>query len=279
MGSYSNIISYNLIRLAAVSNYKLAQLTFEAPSRSTLQRTMHVKKMLDELYQRTPPDWFSQMVRWEFLTVESLEAMTPEETQVIIDRYKEIIRHFPGDNYTLNMENMKYTESSNNVSSWSSSTLLSTLPPPRKAPFSQRLATELVNLFDMEFTLDLSAPYENLLDAIDESYPMEEKMEDWSYMEPNCQHAYDPSVDSSFDSSESDEDDMSNSLTSPVSTLASSIYSVDYTDLFDSIPKKKTKPFEKLKSSLSKTKSQPKEKGLRRSPSVASKILKRLSPF
>jgi hypothetical protein len=236
---------------------------------------MHVKKMLNELYQRTPPDWFSQMVRWEFLTVESLEAMTPEYIQVIIDRYKEIIRHFPGDNATL-VANMKYTESSNNVSSWSS-TLLSTMPPPRKASFSQRLATELVNLFDMEFTLDLSAPYGSLLNAIDESYPMEE---DWSYMEPNCQHAYDPSVDSSFDSSESDEDDMSNSLTSPVSTLASSIYSVDYTDLFDSMPKKKkTKPFEKLKSSLSKTKSQPKEKGLGRSPSVASKILKRLSPF
>ncbi|KAI8889512.1 hypothetical protein K501DRAFT_314907 [Backusella circina FSU 941] len=288
---YSNIISYNLIRLTAASNYKLAQLTFEEPSRSTLQKTTHVKKMLDELYSRIPPDWLSQMVRWEFLTAEPLEDMTPKEIEMIIDRYKEIIRHFPGNDVTLNMTtatnmefatNNRYTIPSNGLF-WSPvpSTFSSMSPPTSvKVSFSQRLAKKLGNLFDMEFTLDLSAANENFLDNIVEIYPREERVvEGWSFMEPNCRSVYEPSINSSFELSESDEDDMSNSSTPPGSILSSSIYTNDYIDLFDSLLEKK-RSFGKAKSSLSKKKKQkPKEKGLGRSPSVASKILKRLSPF
>jgi hypothetical protein len=61
---------YNPIQLAAISNYKLAQLTFTTPDDSSLLKTALIKNMLEKLYEVTPPEWLDQMTRWEFFSPE-----------------------------------------------------------------------------------------------------------------------------------------------------------------------------------------------------------------
>lgn len=64
------VAMHNPIQLAAISNYKLAQLTFAPPDLDTMRRTALVKNMLDALYEDTPPEWLDQMTRWTFFTPE-----------------------------------------------------------------------------------------------------------------------------------------------------------------------------------------------------------------
>lgn len=61
---------HNPIQLAAISNYKLAQLTFAPPDSNSMRKTALIKNMLDALYEDTPSEWLGQMTRWEFFTPE-----------------------------------------------------------------------------------------------------------------------------------------------------------------------------------------------------------------
>lgn len=61
---------HNPIQLAAISNYKLAQLTFAPPNGDSLRKTALVKNMLEVLYRDTPEEWLNQMTRWVFFTPE-----------------------------------------------------------------------------------------------------------------------------------------------------------------------------------------------------------------
>ncbi|CAM0140606.1 unnamed protein product [Umbelopsis sp. WA50703] len=78
---------YNPIQLAAISNYKLAQLTFTTPDDSSLLKTALIKNMLEKLYEVTPPEWLDQMTRWEFFSPESMADMTQQELEEIFVQY------------------------------------------------------------------------------------------------------------------------------------------------------------------------------------------------
>lgn len=65
-----NVFSYNPIQLAAISNFKLAQLTFAPPNLHSLRKTAIVKNMLENVYSITPPEYLQQMTRWQFFTPE-----------------------------------------------------------------------------------------------------------------------------------------------------------------------------------------------------------------
>ncbi|KAI7885611.1 hypothetical protein K492DRAFT_203821 [Lichtheimia hyalospora FSU 10163] len=88
------VAMHNPIQLAAISNYKLAQLTFAPPDLDTMRRTALVKNMLDVLYQDTPPEWLDQMTRWTFFTPESLGDMTQERLEEIFAQYAQTIEAF-----------------------------------------------------------------------------------------------------------------------------------------------------------------------------------------
>lgn len=60
----------NPIQLAAISNYKLAQLTFSAPDLNSMRKTALIKNMAEVIYTDTPPEWLDQMRRWQFFTPE-----------------------------------------------------------------------------------------------------------------------------------------------------------------------------------------------------------------
>lgn len=64
------VAMHNPIQLAAISNYKLAQLTFAPPNVDSLRKTALVKNMLEILYRDTPAEWLNQMTRWVFFTPE-----------------------------------------------------------------------------------------------------------------------------------------------------------------------------------------------------------------
>lgn len=64
------VAMHNPIQLAAISNYKLAQLTFAPPDLHSMRKTALIKNMLDVLYDDTPPEWLDQMTRWQFFTPE-----------------------------------------------------------------------------------------------------------------------------------------------------------------------------------------------------------------
>ncbi|KAI8371706.1 uncharacterized protein BYT42DRAFT_78379 [Radiomyces spectabilis] len=69
--SFGQLLSMdNPIQLAAISNYKLAQLTFAPPDFHSLRKTAIIKNMLDILYRDTPVEWLESMTRWEFFTPE-----------------------------------------------------------------------------------------------------------------------------------------------------------------------------------------------------------------
>ncbi|KAH8553569.1 hypothetical protein BGW37DRAFT_486195 [Umbelopsis sp. PMI_123] len=82
---------YNPIQLAAISNYKLAQLTFTTPDSFSLLKTALIKNMLEQLYEVTPPEWLDQMTRWEFFSPESLADMSQKGLEEIFAQYIQAI--------------------------------------------------------------------------------------------------------------------------------------------------------------------------------------------
>ncbi|KAI9468485.1 MAG: hypothetical protein EXX96DRAFT_106979 [Benjaminiella poitrasii] len=88
------IDSHNPIQLAAISNYKLAQLTFAPPDLDSLRKTAVIKNMLEDVYSNTPAEWLQQMTRWQFFTPESLEEMTQEGLEEIFAQYAQTIDAF-----------------------------------------------------------------------------------------------------------------------------------------------------------------------------------------
>lgn len=82
----------NRIRIAAISNYKLAQLTFSPPDDCTLRKTALIKNIVKIIYQHTPNEYLTtQMMRWEYFTPESLEDMAQKDVEEIIYRYSQIM--------------------------------------------------------------------------------------------------------------------------------------------------------------------------------------------
>ncbi|KAF1804748.1 hypothetical protein V8B55DRAFT_1497542 [Mucor lusitanicus] len=82
----------NRIRLAAVSNYKLAQLTFAPPDNCTLRRTALIKNLVEIVYKHTPHEHLTKhMARWGYFTPESLEDMTQKDVEKIIYRYSQVV--------------------------------------------------------------------------------------------------------------------------------------------------------------------------------------------
>ncbi|ORX60465.1 hypothetical protein DM01DRAFT_1332621 [Hesseltinella vesiculosa] len=84
----------NPIQLAAISNYKLAQLTFSPPTIDTLRKTALIKNMADAIYTDTPPEWLDQMRRWSFFTPESLGQMTQDDLEDIFAQYIQTMEAF-----------------------------------------------------------------------------------------------------------------------------------------------------------------------------------------
>lgn len=58
------------IQLAAISNYKLAQLTFAPPDLHSLRKTAIIKNTVSYIYEVTPNEWLEDMTRWDFFTLE-----------------------------------------------------------------------------------------------------------------------------------------------------------------------------------------------------------------
>ncbi|KAG2194885.1 hypothetical protein INT46_001615 [Mucor plumbeus] len=82
----------NQIRIAALSNYKLSQLTFAPPDNCTLRKTALIKNIVEIIYQHTPNEYLTtQMKRWNYFTPESLEDMTQKDVEKIIYRYSQIL--------------------------------------------------------------------------------------------------------------------------------------------------------------------------------------------
>ncbi|ORX49417.1 hypothetical protein DM01DRAFT_316563 [Hesseltinella vesiculosa] len=84
------------IQLAAISNYKLAQLTFAPPDMHSLRKTALIKNTVEYIYNITPPEWLDEMTRWEFFTLESLDEvdMTQEALETILSEYVQIMESF-----------------------------------------------------------------------------------------------------------------------------------------------------------------------------------------
>ncbi|KAG0174122.1 hypothetical protein DFQ28_002754 [Apophysomyces sp. BC1034] len=85
---------HNPIQLAAISNYKLAQLTFAPPNLDSLRKTAIIKNMLELIYKNTPAEWLDQMTRWEFFTPESLNNMTQEGLEEMFSQYVQTMEAF-----------------------------------------------------------------------------------------------------------------------------------------------------------------------------------------
>ncbi|KAI7904538.1 uncharacterized protein BX663DRAFT_559557 [Cokeromyces recurvatus] len=81
----------NQIRIAAVSNYKLAQLTFAPPNNFTLRKTALIKNLVNIIYRHTPREYLSKLTRWQYFTPESLEDVTQKDIEKIIYRYSQTI--------------------------------------------------------------------------------------------------------------------------------------------------------------------------------------------
>ncbi|KAI8890956.1 hypothetical protein K501DRAFT_281529 [Backusella circina FSU 941] len=86
--------SHNPIQLAAISNYKLAQLTFAPPDLNSLRKTAVIKNMIHDIYTTTPAEWLQQMTRWVYFTPESLENMTQEGLEEMFAQYSQTIEAF-----------------------------------------------------------------------------------------------------------------------------------------------------------------------------------------
>ncbi|KAI8355168.1 hypothetical protein BD560DRAFT_476292 [Blakeslea trispora] len=84
--------NYYETRLAAISNYKLALITFTSPNNTTLRRTALIKNLSHQIYLRTPAEALEGMVRWEFFRPESFESMTQSKIEAIVQHYLQIIQ-------------------------------------------------------------------------------------------------------------------------------------------------------------------------------------------
>ncbi|KAI8335036.1 hypothetical protein BC941DRAFT_503791 [Chlamydoabsidia padenii] len=84
----------NPIQLAALSNYKLAQLTFLTPDCDSLRKTALIKNTNEAIYMDTPTEWLNRMRRWQFFTPESLTNMTQEGLELVFAQYIQIIEAF-----------------------------------------------------------------------------------------------------------------------------------------------------------------------------------------
>ncbi|KAI7872382.1 hypothetical protein BDF14DRAFT_1739882 [Spinellus fusiger] len=85
---------HNPVQLTAISNYKLAQLTFAPPDLHSLRKTAIVKNVLETLYQNTPSAWLHPMTRWTFFTPESLQDMTQEGLEAMFEVYVQIMDRY-----------------------------------------------------------------------------------------------------------------------------------------------------------------------------------------
>ncbi|KAI8083265.1 uncharacterized protein B0P05DRAFT_586015 [Gilbertella persicaria] len=82
---------FNQARLAALSNYKLAIITFTPTSNGTLRKTALIKNLIQDIYQKIPFEYIDNMVRWEFFRPELFESVTQDYIEKIIHRYLQII--------------------------------------------------------------------------------------------------------------------------------------------------------------------------------------------
>ncbi|SAM03112.1 hypothetical protein [Absidia glauca] len=82
--------------LAAISNYKLAQLTFAPPDIHSLRKTATIKNAIQLIYNTTPMECLTEMIRWEFFTLESLDEvnMTQDDLEAILSKYIKIMDSF-----------------------------------------------------------------------------------------------------------------------------------------------------------------------------------------
>ncbi|KAI8375371.1 hypothetical protein EDC96DRAFT_562431 [Choanephora cucurbitarum] len=216
---------HNQTRLAAVSNYKLALITFTSPNHTTLRRTALIKNLVHTIYERIPIDTLEGMVRWEIFKPEALESMTQSKIEAIVQHYLRIIQmtqsgvdeqdqqylyssyentslnSFPcleqeqevdddsdyyaslfciSDTNITSMDSVCSVESDFDEESWSNEygrvrVSQSSNQPPRKTSLRASLppiidpqltydisaitlASDLMNLFDMDFNVDLSLP-------------------------------------------------------------------------------------------------------------------------
>ncbi|OBZ91324.1 hypothetical protein A0J61_00647 [Choanephora cucurbitarum] len=217
---------YNQTRLAAVSNYKLALITFTSPNHTTLRRTALIKNLVHTIYERVPVDALEGMVRWELFKPEALEFMTQSKIEAIVQHYLRIIQmtqsdadeqdqqylyssyegtslnSFPpleqeqevdddsdyyaslfciSDTNITSMDSVCSIESDFDEESWSNEygrvrvnhssnkpsrriSLRASLPPVIDPQLTYdisaiTLASDLMNLFDMDFNVDLSLPF------------------------------------------------------------------------------------------------------------------------
>lgn len=141
----------NKCRLAAVSNYKLAQLTFSTMDHGSLKKTALIKNLLVQLYD---DDQDYGMTRWEFFTPESLEKKTQRDIERIIQCYTQLIctqSTIQINDRTTSFYYPKQQEETN---------------------YAIHLEAELISSFDMEFCLDLSLPNYRQSNSFDEPrYP------------------------------------------------------------------------------------------------------------
>ncbi|KAF7728005.1 hypothetical protein EC973_006770 [Apophysomyces ossiformis] len=197
---------HNPIQLAAISNYKLAQLTFAPPNLHSLRKTAVIKNVLELIYNDTPAEWLDQMTRWEFFTPESLSNMTQEGLEEMFSQYVQTMEAFQP---IKSMEDDDDEEQDGGETMWEDEiptpdgtpaesifahptasfssdsivrgSMLEDKPLPEKpddkqvrrksvarnrlswtsdtgvpsSAVTQHLANELMNLFDMEFSVDI----------------------------------------------------------------------------------------------------------------------------
>ncbi|KAI9269952.1 hypothetical protein BY458DRAFT_456359 [Sporodiniella umbellata] len=160
-------IFYSPIQLAAISNFKLAQLTFAPPDLHSLRKTAVIKNTIEHIYSSVPAAWLQQMTRWQFFTPESLEFMTQEGLEEIFAQYAQTIDTFRTTRSSIAcvdsllqdlqddlMEATLFSQPNSTVEttkrlSWTSDTGVVS------GAVSSNLANEIMSLFDMDFSVDI----------------------------------------------------------------------------------------------------------------------------
>ncbi|KAI8338756.1 hypothetical protein BC941DRAFT_451904 [Chlamydoabsidia padenii] len=164
------------IQLAAISNYKLAQLTFAPPDLHSLRKTAVIKNTAQYIYDITPKEWLDEMTRWEFFTLEALDDidMTQEGLETILSEYVHIMDSFKAINTQMNvdMEPIDMDDDNNKVASQEYETRtpdrlsnipppiasLATSPPTRQDVVEQRRKSFRLNQHRISWTSDTGLP-------------------------------------------------------------------------------------------------------------------------
>ncbi|KAL0083631.1 hypothetical protein J3Q64DRAFT_1748464 [Phycomyces blakesleeanus] len=97
LSTQKSIPLHKPIQLAAISNYKLAQLTFAPPDLHSLRKTAIIKNVLETIYKETPPQWLDQLTRWTFVFIDefrSLQDMTQDGLEEMFSDYLRIMEAF-----------------------------------------------------------------------------------------------------------------------------------------------------------------------------------------